>query len=249
MPATATAEEATALGQFQQGPATFGYYRQSNGWITVSPAGELDELKYLREGWVLLPYGRVEMASEYAASHPLEGLFIRGGAKELSCEQIVKSALHLNPPLVPACGKVLNQHHKRHQAYCWAGAEPVSFPQLEDVPVAVQCRFCDRPFPTDQARNQHEDVMHKDEKSDIRTGQILAESLVEGLKGGGAINVPASADKPYVCGLCTAGFTSHVVLARHVKDEHRENTNATEGPTETADDTGEADTAAAGSGA
>lgn len=240
-------DEAVSLGQFQQGPATFGYYRQSNGWITVSPAGELDELKYLREGWELLPYGRVEMASEYAASHPLEGLFMKGGAKELSCEQIVQSALHLTPPLVPVCGQVLNQHHKRHQAYCWAGAAPVSFPQLEDVPEGLPCRFCPRsPFPTEEARDQHEGVMHNDEKSDIRTGKILAESLVEGLRGGGAINVPTSPAKPYVCGVCTAGFTNPMVLAKHVKDEHKEGANGTTAePTESPAETASAEDAGA----
>lgn len=249
MTPTAT-EEAAALGQFQQGPATFGYYRQPDGWITASPAGELDELKYSREGWELLPYGRVEMASGYAASNPLEGLFLRGGAKELCREQIINSALHLTPPLLPSCGQVLNQHHKRHHGPCWVGAEPVSFPQLEDVPDGLACRFCPRPpFPTEEARDQHEGVMHNDEKSDIRTGKILAESLVEGLKGGGAINIPTSPAKPYVCGLCTAGFNSHVVLAKHVKDEHKEGANGTGNQVESSTETPVATASAEAEGA
>ena len=63
---------------------TYGYYRQPNGWITVSPVTQLEEVAYIRDGWQSLPrYGRVEMTTEYMADHPLEPLFMAGGAKEL----------------------------------------------------------------------------------------------------------------------------------------------------------------------
>src|SRR3990167_4689408 len=105
---------------------SYGYYRQPNGWITVSPAAELDELHYRRKGWEpLTQYGRIEMTAEYAADHPLEALFMKGGAKELCREQIIESALHLNPPLIPACGKALDQYHKRHTELCWRDAQRV----------------------------------------------------------------------------------------------------------------------------
>ena len=164
---------------------SYGYYRQPNGWITVSPAAELDELHYRRRRWEpLIQYGRFEMSTPYAANHPLEALFMLGGAHELSREQIIESGLHLNPPLIPSCRTPANQYHPQHNANCMSGATPVVFPQLtaEDM-VAYPCRFCEASKPTEKARNQHETVMHKDEKSDIRTGQALSDGNKELISG------------------------------------------------------------------
>ena len=225
MPKVTALEDATRQGVTKEAKLTYGYYRQPNGWITVSPATDLEELKYRREGWEPLnEYGRIEMASEYMTDHPLEALLMQGGAKELCREQIVEMALHLNPPVVPTCGRFLDQYHKRHTAACWRGAEPVSFPQLEGTEMeGFPCHFCDRsPFPTEKARDQHEGVMHKEEKSDIRTGQTLADSLVKGLSGG---QVPVVPPEPsghrYLCGVCGAGFDHPVELTSHHKKEHR----------------------------
>ena len=68
---------------------TYGYYRQPNGWVKPAVVTAMEELKYRREGWTPLPqYGRFDMGTGYAADHPLELLFINGGAKELLLEQI-----------------------------------------------------------------------------------------------------------------------------------------------------------------
>ena len=168
--------------------ATYGYYRQPNGWITIAVVTELEELKYRREGWTPLPqYGRFDMSTVYAANHPLELLLMRGGAKELSIEQIVESGFHLNPPLVPTCGRAFTQFHRAHSPECMADAKPAQFPQMAGMEVeSFQCRFCDRsPFPTDRSRSQHEAVMHREEKNSIRTGSVLADSLVEGMQRAG----------------------------------------------------------------
>lgn len=229
-------EHAAQAGVTKQAKPTYGYYRQPNGWITVSPATDLEELKYRREGWeALTRYGRIEMSTEYAADHPLEALFMFGGAHELSVEQIIESALHLNPPLVPRCRQPLNQFHKRHTAPCWQGAEAVSFPQLESPPPGLNCRFCDRVLPTEEARSQHESVMHQKEKAEIRSGEALATSLVQGLRTGGVLNeVPPQANEgkpptsqPYVCGHCRLGFNHPMRLAKHVK-EHKESADGEE---------------------
>jgi hypothetical protein len=160
----------------------------------------------------------MEMNTEYAADHPFEVLFMFGGAKEMPVDQIIGMAFHLNPPVVPSCGRRLNQNHKHHSRACWANAQPVSFPQLTDSPEGLPCRFCDRPpFPTEAARQQHEAVMHKDERGEIRTGEVLAEALVRGLKG-----VSQARPHPYACGLCSESFTSPVNLIRHIKKEHSE---------------------------
>ena len=165
---------------------TYGYYRQPNGWITVSPMTDLDELKYRREGWTPLPqYGKFQMATEYAADHPLEGLLMQGGASELSAEQVIAQGLYMDPPLLPSCHRLLTQYHPAHNTSCWNRAQRATFPQIEgrsDLgPFA--CRFCGTKKPTVEARAQHEGVAHKEEKGDIRTGETLAEALVKGLKG------------------------------------------------------------------
>ncbi len=203
------------------GKSMFGYYRQPNGWITVSPMADLDQLKYMRKGWEPLnQYGFLEMTSEYAADHPFEVLFMFGGAKELPVDQIIEMAFHLNPPLIPSCGLRLGRTHKRHNAECFQGAKEVVFPQLDEAPEGFQCRFCDRaPFPSDRARDQHESVMHKEEKSDIRTGTVLAESIVSGLKG----DVPEAPHEErllYACGLCPKSYRYVGHLKRHIKEAH-----------------------------
>ncbi len=125
--------------------STYGYYRQDDGWITVSLATDLEETVFRRKGWEpLKQYGRVEMAGSYAVNHPLEALFQAGGAKELPVDQIIEMGLHLSKPLIPVCGQRLDQYHKRHSGDCWEGAEPVEFPQLENPPDAVKCTFCER---------------------------------------------------------------------------------------------------------
>src|SRR3989304_5798911 len=92
---------------------TYGYYRQPNGWITVSPATDLEELSYRKEGWEpLTQYGRVEMTTEYIADHPFEGLFQAGGAKELPLQQVIEMSFVMTPPLVPTCNMRVNQNHK-----------------------------------------------------------------------------------------------------------------------------------------
>lgn len=164
---------------------TWGYYRQPNSWITLSPATELEELQYRKQGWEpLTRYGKVDMGSAYVVSHPLEPLLIRGGAHELCVEQLLQTGMAHHPPLVPSCKTPLHQFHKGHAPSCWERAQPVYFPQLEgvEVPGPFPCRFCGVEKPTMVARDQHEGVAHKDEKSDIRTGETLAEAIVRGLK-------------------------------------------------------------------
>ena len=217
-------EHAEQMGVLKIPTLTYGYYRQPDGWITVSPATAMEELRYRREKWEpLTQYGRVEMGTRYMAEHPLEYLFMQGGARELGRDQIIKMALHLNPPLIPTCRRPLSQHHKAHNAQCWAGAERVTFPQLgDDIPEGVPCRFCGRdPFPTDEARAQHETVMHKDEKNIIRSGEVMADSMITGLKGAQPVPQQNTAAMPYLCGNCGLGFTNPMKLAQHFKGEHK----------------------------
>lgn len=163
---------------------TFGYYRQPNGWITVSPITDLEQLAYIKEGWQpLSKYGAVEMTSAYMAEHPFELLFLRGGASEMPIDQVIGLGFAMNPPIVPSCGRRIDQFHKLHNANCWDDAKPVNFPQLEGLDiVSFPCTLCSRVLPTTKARDQHESVAHKDEKGDIRTGEVLAAAMVKGLR-------------------------------------------------------------------
>ncbi len=176
---------------------TYGYYRQPNGWITASPATSTDELRYRRGGWTpLLQYGNFEMGTPYMANHPLEPLFMRGGAHELTEDQIRKQGLHLAPPLVPNCRTTLSQDHMHHERACWANAKPVVLPQLAGMTglEPFPCSICDRVLPTQEARDQHTTVMHAPEKSDERTGKSLSDALIKGLGGANPL-LPPSKDE------------------------------------------------------
>ena len=127
---------------------TFGYYRQPNGWITISPITLMEQVKYVKEGWTHLErYGAFDM-TPYVGNHPFEGLLMFGGVVELSVDQILKIGLHLNPPIVPRCKQHITQFHRSHASICWQGAERAVFPQLENVADALKqpflCGFCAR---------------------------------------------------------------------------------------------------------
>lgn len=166
---------------------TFGYYRQPNGWITVSPITRMERLKYTEEGWQYLEkYGVFDMTT-YTANHPFEGLFMFGGAGEMSAEQVIATGLYIDPPLVPRCRQHLTQFHRSHTRDCWVGATRVEFPQLANVPQGVLgpfvCDFCKRKLPTAEARQQHQSVAHSKELGNITTGRSLGDSLAAALSG------------------------------------------------------------------
>jgi hypothetical protein len=174
---------------------TYGYYRQPNGWITVSPITRLEKLRYVEQGWVSLDaYGAFDMGA-YTANHPFEGLFMFGGAKEMSVEQILQNGLYIDPPLVPRCRQHLTQFHRAHAASCWRGATPVEFPQLADVPKELigpfVCDFCQRKMPTNEAREQHQSVAHTEPLGDVRTGTSLGKALAEAMNKASASATPA----------------------------------------------------------
>ena len=186
---------------------TFGYYRQPNGWITVSPNTRLERLKYTEEGWEYLEhYGAFDMTG-YSINHPLEGLFMFGGAKELPVEQVVQMGFYIDPPLVPRCQQHLTQYHRAHRQECWRGAKKVVFPQLDGVAVAgpFVCDFCGRKMPTQKARDQHQEVMHATPMNNIQLGRSLGDTL-GGILGQGrtapvAVATPVAAAMPDNAGL------------------------------------------------
>lgn len=176
---------------------TFGYYRQPNGWVTISPISELEKQKYVAEGWThLAKYGAFDMTT-YTANHPFEGLFMFGGASEMCLDQVIGTGLYIDPPLVPTCGRHLTQFHRGHTPGCWQGARPVEFPQLAKAPAGMvgpfPCEFCERKLPTRQAREQHQQVAHNQELGNLRTGRSLGDSLAEAL---GKVQTVSAANGP-----------------------------------------------------
>ena len=166
---------------------TYGYYRQSNGWITFSTITRLEKLKYVERGWQPLDlYGQFD-ATPYTLNHPFEALFMFGGAHELPVDQVIQTGLYMDPPLVPTCGSHLTQYHRSHSQPCWVGAKAVEFPQLEgvDLPGPFECSFCEKVLPTVAAREQHQSVAHKEDQGHIQTGHSLGTSLGEVLAQAG----------------------------------------------------------------
>ena len=164
---------------------TFGYYRQPNGWITVSPTTRMEKMRYIEQGWQhLQQYGAFDM-SPYVANHPFEALLMFGGAHEMPVSQLLETGLYLNPPMVPTCREQLTQFHRAHQAGCWRGAQPAVFPQMAEVEESLlgpfACDFCDRSLPTSAGREQHQSVAHKERMGDMQTGKSLGSSLAEAL--------------------------------------------------------------------
>ena len=167
--------------------ATHLYYRLPDGSIDHGSADPVEQRRLMEGGWVPLPqYGRLDILYVYIGWHPLEPLFIRGGAKELSAEQVIANGYWQNPPKIPGCRIVLNPDHVHHKAECWVGAEEVAFPQVPpDTPRSFICTFCRRAFPVEMARDQHASVMHQKEQGDLRAAEMMAKALGEAMRGVG----------------------------------------------------------------
>ena len=179
MVATLVEPVAAELGRRIQ--PTFGYYRQPNGDITISPITRMERLKYAEEGWEYLEaYGAFDM-TPYVANHKFEGLLMFGGAHELTTRQLIETGMYFNPPLVPTCHQHITQYHRGHTAACWRGAKPAVFPQLKDVPQEQLgpfiCEFCQHQIPTARGVAQHQSVAHKDELARLETGRSMGRSL------------------------------------------------------------------------
>ena len=195
---TTQLDERTAATLGQNIRPTFGYYRQKNGWITVSPITQLERINYIARGWTHLDkYGAFDM-SPYVANHPFEALFMFGGVGEMPAQQVLETGLYIDPPLVPQCMQHMTQYHRGHTQACWRGAQPVAFPQLATLdPKLVGpfvCEFCQRKLPTAQGRTQHQKVAHAEELGNLQTGQSMGKSLAEVLNARAAPSNDGSAE-------------------------------------------------------
>lgn len=186
-----TEDPVSSMAKQQNIQPTYGYYRQPNGWITVSPITTFERVKYIGEGWTHLnQYGAFDV-SPYVINHPFEALFMFGGVQEMCADQVIRTGLYLDPPLVPTCRQQLTQYHRGHNPACWLGAKRVQFPQLANVDTSelgpFPCAFCERQMATIEAREQHQSVAHKEALGSLQTGRSLGVSLAEALNKNGAV--------------------------------------------------------------
>ena len=193
--------------------ATHMFYIQPDGWISAGSIHPNDLLNYMRGGWRPLPgYARFNWQPWYQ-DHPLEALFIQGGSKELPVDQIIQNSMHLKPPTVPGCGKLLTREHPTHNGDCWSSRRTVKFPQLQDPPAPVQCDFCERVSATEAANRNHTLVMHQADRAPQQLANHMAQALASALRGFvGAAALP--------CGICEQSFASPELLTAHVLDTH-----------------------------
>lgn len=201
------------------GVGDYCYYRQPNGWITISPIGKnnSDLHRYQDEDWkpLLREYGPVDFPREYYVHHPFEVLFLRGGAHEMPVSQIKALGYDRKPPLLPRCNLALGKEHSgpttrpSHFSRCWMGAQPVEFPQLAGLtpdPVP-ECEFCERnDFTSLKGREQHMRVLHVDELKEIAAAREMAKSVGQVMAAYGGKGTLLPAQMPFVCGLCQEGF-------------------------------------------
>jgi hypothetical protein len=182
------------------------YLRTPSGEVVFADAQDGEIMKKVRRGWTpLFEYGQFG-SSAYYMDHPFEPLFQAGGARELSIEQVISLGYHLRPPLVPTCERhVGTEGHLAHSGSptgrnareqgCWARAQPVDFPQLDQPGVNVpqappECEYCGRDdFATEQALRQHQSVMHSERRQQVE----LADGIVAGLTRSGSLSGGTSA--------------------------------------------------------
>lgn len=201
------------------GVGDYCYYRQPNGWITVSPIGKnsSDLHRYQDEGWtpLLREYGPFDFPREYYVNHPFEVLFLRDGAHEMPVAQIRALGYDRNPPILPRCNLALGEEHMGptrrpiHFARCWAGAQRVEFPQLDGTaPAPVpECEFCERnDFTSMKGREQHMRVLHIEELREIAAAREMAKSVGAVMATYGGKGTPLPAKLPFICGLCDESF-------------------------------------------
>src|SRR2546426_11322977 len=79
-------------------PGSYGYFRDGRGWCVVAAADPDAIRRSTRDGWVPMPrYGSIRW--DHVAVHaPLDDLFRRGGAQELSIEQLVEEGWAYREP-------------------------------------------------------------------------------------------------------------------------------------------------------
>lgn len=209
-----------ALGMYQ-------YYRQPNGYVTVSPAFGTDMLRYMMEGWVpLTKYGRFKL-NQHVHENKFEWLFQRNGQLEVPIQQLIEEGFHTREMKVPGCGLwygkpesyefqsermrediVPNKSHI-HDHQCYEEGWVVTFPQFkQEMPQSFPCQFCSDVGTTEKALERHVSIAHKDRVAAFSTANAIAAAL----KGFAAIapveKAQIQAAHPFVCGSCGESYST-----------------------------------------
>lgn len=208
-----------------EGMGDFTYYRKPptpddpEGEVTCAQPWESEHNKRIEQGWVWLRQYYCFPAVEQSSDAPggwFRPLLERGGAKELSRQQIIDMGWAHHPPVIDG--------------------KPVVFPQMEGVEVEPlsYCEFCaGRWFTSQKKYRKHMAVMH----ADLAKGSSMAREIAAGISS--AMSAPAAPvpqppapqppapqpqafQHPFVCGICMHDFRSASGLAMHVGRHHKE---------------------------
>lgn len=148
----------------------WGYWRKADGEICASPNWPSEYMQRVDEGWTSLrKYGEfvLQQTGWNVTREPFRLIFMNGGAKEFSPEQIVSHNWHKRPPY-----------------------KGIKFPQLDmDFVADTTCKFCRKSFSSyseesGEARAlveanlaRHESVSHKDSSQNAGLARALREGL------------------------------------------------------------------------
>lgn len=234
---TMSPELAAILSQFMGGSAglkgamkalgMYQYYRQPNGYITVSPAFGTDMLRYMMEGWTpLTRYGRFKL-NQHVHEHKFEWLFQKSGQLEVPIAQLIEEGFHTRETKVPGCGLwmgkpesyefqsarmreniIPNLSHK-HDAQCYEEGWVVKFPQFsQEMPESFPCQFCSDVGTTEKALERHVSIAHKDRVAAYSTANAIASALKGFTQLPTQAKAKIQAASPFVCGSCGESYST-----------------------------------------
>jgi hypothetical protein len=141
------------------------YWRKPDGWITVAPAwAEEFKNNILMGWWPLNQYGYFWLRNTYTDgsqwnvnTEPWRQIFLLGGAKEFSIEEIGVYGWHRRAPY-----------------------KGVSFPQLKDGDITdYVCAQCQRKFVAQAHLVKHETIAHKEASSNNAFSRSIADAMAK----------------------------------------------------------------------
>lgn len=156
------------------------YYRLPDGTVELASANPNERLKFMDMGYTpLLQYGTF-IWGPHLVDRPYDVLLQRGGAKELSAEQVLSFGWSHSPPKIVSCGIAPTRGVHRHTAGCFRQMKAKEFEQVKPGGSPSNCRWCNRSgIPTEAARDQHESVMHSDRLGPTEMGKAITEGLAK----------------------------------------------------------------------
>ena len=221
-----------------KGQLTHAYYSKPNGDITIGPSHWMMEAQLERrkprDRWTRLKTDLSPDSApippfdiyDYTLERPFENLAIWGKLALVPRKQVLELGLHKRPDLlVPVCGMGLSPFHFAHTDACFVGAQPYRWTQMhpEDYAEIAECQYCGQTMPTEQARQFHIRIMHKEDWQHEAMGKAIVDATrIATRRDGEDAQEPLDlADLPvgrqaiqmgviglYQCGACGRGYNN-----------------------------------------